>query len=219
METRGKKRARELIENWEEEKPSKKLERNTLDEKTRNDDSPKKINKVKRQSKSIVSTKSNQKKGRFKHTKSTLVNLPEHPLYKDEEYLNSIKVSFTLDPNSFRPYLNNFYITDDNRKFNSSKNDGSWSTCKGCIQFSEGIYYYEVESYLTDHDLYVFFGVVDSKVDFTQVALPYLTKNTHCPLFSLIHVIGDEVNIRKFGILVDMINREFALFTEKKRNF
>jgi len=230
METRGKKRLRELIENWEEEKPSKKLEKSSKDEKTSNEDRsdfPKKIEKVKRnRPKSSVTTKSNRKKVKTNPTpnqylnQETLANLPESPLYKDERYLNSIKVSFTLDPNSFRKVGDNYKITDNDRKFNSTISDGSWATCKGCAQFSEGTYYYEVEVYFSQQIfLFIFLGVTDSKDTMTQLSLPSSTRSTYCYMSDLKNIIGSEVKTRKIGVFVDMIHREFALFTEKKENF
>jgi len=151
----------------------------------------------------------------------TLANLPESPLYKDERYLNSIKVSFTLDPNSFRKVGDNYKITDNDRKFNSTISDGSWATCKGCAQFSEGTYYYEVEIYLSQYSLFIFLGVTDSKENMTQNSLPHScpTRSTFCYMSDLANIIGSEVKTRKIGVFVDMIHREFALFTEKKEIF
>jgi len=132
--------------------------------------------------------------------------------------LNSIKVSFTLDPNSFKIFGDFYKITDNDRKFNSNINNGSWATCKGCVQFSEGTYYYEVEIYLSQY-LFIFLGVTDSKENMTQCALPHSTRSTFCCMSDLRNIIGSDVRTRKIGVFVDMIHREFALFTEKKEIF
>jgi len=222
METRGKKRLRELIENREEEPPHVGPVKIDDSEKTSNDngsDSPKKTKKVKlKQDKPKSSVTKSNKKMKTNPIQGTLANLPESPFYIDEEYLNSIKVSFTLDPTSITVSTRNKNtITDNDRKFNSNLSDG-WATCKGRAQFSEGKYYYEVEIRAPGINL-VFLGVTDSKENLTQFALPLKTRSTFCHIHLLGSIIGYEVKPRKIGVLVDMINRDFVLFTEKKKIF